>query len=221
MRIEQPKGVRGSLKWIQRSVAERWPDLEAPILAATGGAALRWRSPLAADSYAEYRDEAVLGLVGALHLAESLHGFWPARGPQWDALATTDTGAIVLVEAKAHVSELLSPGTAAGDASRKRIDETLGALAERLNASPRRADWADHFYQLANRLAFLDFLRRNEAPAWLVLVDFVGDAEMAGPSLPETWDAAYQVAWHVMGLPRRHALTPHILHVRPDVRLYA
>ena len=32
MRIEQPQGERGSLKWIQRAVNERWPSLNDPLV---------------------------------------------------------------------------------------------------------------------------------------------------------------------------------------------
>ncbi len=218
MRIEQPAGSKGSLRWIQRSVAERWQTLEAPILARTGAASLRWHSPLAIDAFAEYRDEAFLGLIGKLHLADPLHGFWPARGPQWDAVGQTDSDAVVLVEAKAQIAELLSPPTAASEDARRRIETALADVAERIAPGRRRAPWTEHFYQLAIRLAHLDFLRRHEVEAWLVLVDFVGDAEVGGPKAAEAWDAAYEVAFHVMGLPKRHALSPYILHVRPDVR---
>ncbi|HWJ74112.1 MAG TPA: hypothetical protein VNX29_13175 [Kaistia sp.] len=220
MRIEQPQGRRGSLKWIQRAVAEQWPALGAPILAATGGNDLRWHSPLAADAYAEYRDEACLGLLGQLHLADALQNFWPARGPQWDALGKTDTGAVVLVEAKAQIAELFSPATAVGEATRVRVDAVFEELATRLKASPQRAPWTGHFYQLANRLAYLDFLRQHGVDAWLVLVNFIGDTDTQGPSSEEAWQAAYQVVWHVMGLPKRHALSPYLLHVHPDVRMH-
>lgn len=219
MRIEQPPGSRGSLKWIQRSVAEKWQALEAPILAAAGANDLRWHSPLAADAYAEYRDEACLGLLGQLHLADALQNFWPARGPQWDALGKTDTGAVVLVEAKSRIAELFSPATAVGEAARLKLDVVFEDLAIRLKASERRVPWTEHFYHFASRLAYLDFLRRQGVEAWLVLVNFVGDTEMHGPSSDEAWDAAYQVVWHVMGLPKRHALSHYVLQVHPDVRL--
>jgi hypothetical protein len=50
-----------------------------------------------------------------------------------------------------------------------------------------------------------------------VLVHFLNDHEMGGPTRPETWEAAYQVAFHVLGLSRRHPLSPYVLHVYPDV----
>lgn len=40
---------------------------------------------------------------------------------------------------------------------------------------------------------------------------------MRGPRAREVWEAAYEVAFHVMGLPRRHALSRHIIHAHPTV----
>jgi hypothetical protein len=51
----------------------------------------------------------------------------------------------------------------------------------------------------------------------LVFVNFLGDKEMGGPTTPQTWEAAYQVAFHVMGLRRDHALSAFVVHVYPDV----
>lgn len=45
MRVIQPAGRRGSLKWIQMAVNERWPALDGPILQATGAATVEWLSP--------------------------------------------------------------------------------------------------------------------------------------------------------------------------------
>jgi hypothetical protein len=220
MRIEHPKGIRGSLRWIQQAVAERWSALDEPLIAACGASRLDWLSPIATDAYAEYRDEALLGLVGALHLADPMQSFWPGRGPLWDAVAKSDAGDVLLVDAKASIGELLVPGTAASGVARERIEAVFTTLAARLDASDRRAPWTEHFYPLAVRLAHLDFLRRSGLSAFLVLVDFVGDAETGGPETAEAWDAAYQVAFNVMGLPRRHALSSHVVHVRPDVRAH-
>ncbi|HRO04833.1 MAG TPA: hypothetical protein PLS69_14635, partial [Terricaulis sp.] len=80
-----------------------------------------------------------------------------------------------------------------------------------------KAPWAEAFYQLANRLALLWFLRSRGQAAWLLLVNFVGDHEMKGPKSAAEWEAAYLVAWHVMGLPSRHPLSNYVLHLHPPV----
>ena len=217
-RFPQPVGRRGSLKWIQRAIKDQWPSLNEPILRALPKSTrIDWLSPLESDDFAEYRDEGFLKQLGREDLSGDLQVFWPARGPQWDALGRTDKGDLLLVEAKAHVEEMCSSGTAAGVTSRERISATLDEVAVQLGAREGRAAWTEFFYQLANRLAHLAFLRSHGAPAYLVLVNFVGDAEMDGPTTPEAWQAAYQVAFHVMGLQKRHVLSPFIVDLYPEV----
>ncbi len=220
-RYPQPQGARGSLKWIQRAVNADRAVLDAAILPALGDArSLSWLSPLAEDDFAEYRDTAFLERLGFAHLAPALKEFWPRHGPQWDALARSDTGAVLLVEAKAHIDEMCSPGTAAEPASRARIEATLACVIAAAGASPK-ASWCDAFYQLANRFAHLHFLRSQGVTAWLVLVNFVGDTDMNGPLTRAEWEAAYRVALHVMGIPARSPLLRHVRHVYPDVKMLA
>jgi hypothetical protein len=214
----QQRGKRGSLRWIQSAILDGWESLEQPILAELATATrVDWRSPIAADDFAEYRDGDFLDLVGLTHLRSALSDFWPDRGPQWDALGVSDRQHVLLVEAKAHVAEMCSPGTTAGPSSALRISHALDECAKVLGAREARAAWTEHFYQLANRIAHLHFLRERGVPAYLVLVNFLNDQEMNGPTTQEAWEAAYQVAFHVMGLPKRHALSRYILHVFPDV----
>ncbi len=143
--------------------------------------------------------EAFLGLLGQLHLADALHNFWPERGPQWDALGKTGSGSVLLVEAKAHIAELLSPPTAAGVVSRRRIEAVFDELAVRLNASPQRADWTGHFHRLASRPAHLDFLRRQRRRR-LACAGRISSAtrKWAGPRSAEAREAA------LSGGARRH-----------------
>lgn len=137
MRVIQNQGTRGSLKWIQRAVNEGWPALDQPILLRTGSAGpIMWLSPLASDQFAEYRDDSFLERIGKADLEPALKKFWPARGPQWDALGKTSKGDILLAEAKAHVAEMCSPATAAGPDSRSRIEASLNEVAQDLNAGP-------------------------------------------------------------------------------------
>lgn len=217
-RITQPPGTKGSLRWIQLAVNERWEALDEPILAKLPRATcIEWRSPLERDDFAEYRDGDFLDQIGLDRLRPALKEFWPERGPQWDALGVSDRGDVLVVEAKAHVVEMCSPGTAAGPESRERINRALVSCADHLGARVSRAAWTDHFYQLANRMAHLHFLREHGVPAYLVLVNFLNDPDMKGPTTPEAWEAAYEVAFHVMGLPKRHVLAQYVIEVFPDV----
>lgn len=210
MRIVQPVGTRGSLKWIQRAVNDRPFLLAHPALGP-----VEWLSPLAADDYAEYRDGAFLGRLGLSQFSSALDAFWPARGPQWDALGRSDD-TVVLVEAKAHLDELFS-SCKAGDASRRRIVASLDAVQAKLKAADG-ADWTQRFYQYANRLAHLWLLRSNGIDVRLLLVGFLNDSDVKGPVCSEEWKAAYRMMDYALGLPRHHALSAHILHVFPDVR---
>lgn len=216
-RFPQRADGRGSLKWIQAAVNDRRRPVDAAVLAALPKASrIEWLSPLASDDFAEYRDRAFLDRLGLARHADALASFWPARGPQWDALGRSDSGDLILVEAKAHVRELCSPRSQAGEASLARIVASLQATADSLGAAPL-APWHVAFYQLANRIAHLRFLRELGEPAWLVLVSFVGDEDMHGPQSEEAWRAAYDVVWHVMGLPSRHRLRRYIVEVYPRV----
>src|SRR4051794_23781825 len=105
MRVEQPVGERGSLKWVQRLVGQQAVFAEAqlhPVLGLAQHVTIDWRSPRDDDARAEYRDGAFLERIGAGHLRAALEDFWPRRGPQWDALARTSDGSVLLFEAKAH-----------------------------------------------------------------------------------------------------------------------
>ena len=215
MRVPQGPGRKGSLKWIQEFVNYRSSDLDAAIQSASRdaiGIPIRWRSPLEEDQYAEYRDKMFLNRLGLSLRERRLDQFWPRRGPQWDALGIDTAGASVLVEAKAHVGEMLSPPTGAGEKSRKLILKALKETEEYLGAEST-CDWSGRFFQYANRLAHLYLLHAlNDVDAWLVFVYFVGDAEMDGPQTEREWRAAIKVLEGALGL-KRHKL----LHRRVDV----
>ncbi|MEQ8482259.1 MAG: hypothetical protein RIC18_16540 [Hoeflea sp.] len=209
MRVPQKAGTRGSLKWMQRAVNDRPSVLSHPELGT-----IEWLSPLAGDDFAEYRDQAFLDLLGLSRLASDLDEFWPRRGPQWDALGRSgDT--VVLVEAKAHLDEMFST-CQAGEGSRRRIEASFDHVREALGATSALR-WTERFYQYANRLAHLWFLRKLGVDARLMLVGFVNDGDVNGPSSPEEWHSAYRMIDNALGLPGHHAVAPQILHVHPDV----
>lgn len=80
-RVTQPAGTKGSLKWIQQAVAEKWQTLESPILSKIlGSTAIEWISPLEADAFAEYRDESILTVLRQAKLIPDLQAFWPRQG---------------------------------------------------------------------------------------------------------------------------------------------
>lgn len=139
---------------------------------------LEWLSPLRVDGYRELRD----GLWARADLPRPTpqeDGFWPARGPQWDGVAIVrgSSGAtgVLLVEAKSHVGELDSSASEAEGDRLVQIRAALDEVKEHLGVPPA-TEWAKRYYQIANRLAYLYYLRiRLGYPAWLLWVYFLGD----------------------------------------------
>jgi len=218
-RVPQPAGERGSLKWIQRAVNQRSDVLETAVrraLPLPAGRFLEWVSPLQKDDYAEYRDQTALERLRLGPLKHPLPKFWPTRGPQWDALATCGD-AVLLVESKAHVRELLSPSTQASKPSRRRIQASLQLAQRGFRASPG-CDWSLRFYQYANRLAHLHFLwKMNRVNALLAFVYFLNDTEMNGPATEREWQAAISVLQEALGV-RGRLPESRIADVFVDVR---
>ncbi len=218
-RVPQSEGNRGSLKWIQRLVNSR-PDLISDRIVVDAkletNDQIRWLSPLASDDYAEYRDSAFLERLNITVDQRPLQQYWPRRGPQWDALGKITSGKVLIVEAKAHVGELVSAGTQSSGKSRDLIVASLEEAKSFLRV-PARADWTGPFYQYANRLAHLYLLRTlNAVDAYLVFVYFLNDEEMNGPRSIREWQAAVKTLEASLGL-RRHPLSRYVIDVFVDV----
>lgn len=210
-RIPNAKAKKGSQRWLQELVEYR-----PLVLQPAGTPELEWLSPRENDDWAEYRDGTMLSKLGLDHLEKSLSEFWPRGGPVWDGLARSGE-TVFLVEAKSHVPEFLSsPSAAKAPQSREMIRLAMENTRLHLGAD-ERSDWTRVFFQYANRLAHLWWLRQERVDAKLLFVSFIGDLEMKGPSASETWDAVFQAADHALGLPAKHPLRKHVLLVHPDV----
>lgn len=196
-RYSQGPCAKGSQRWMQLFVNQAPEVLDEQI----GLGSIDWRSPLAADEYAEYRDDAFLELLGISLPRRSLDSFWPRGGPQWDALGRAQSGEVILIEAKAHLNELYSPATGASESSLEIIRTSLTDAARGLGVLPG-FDWSKQFYQYANRLAHAHFLDHvNGVPTKLVFLYFMGDPDMKkGPSKREEWETAIKTVHTVLGL---------------------
>jgi hypothetical protein len=215
MRVKQRSDGKGSLKWMQSLVATGGIDIAfVEELHLQPGVTIDWRSPLASDDFAEYRDESFLRLIGHESLAPHLRRFWPQQGPQWDGLAVSSDGKVILVEAKAHVGELVSSCTAGQD-SLELINQSLQEAKVHYGAHPA-ADWTTGFYQYANRLAHLKFLLDNGVDAHLVFIYFLNAWDMGRTSLAE-WANVLDDCYDRLGLARERK-DPHIhsLYVNVD-----
>ncbi len=196
-RVPQRVGTRGSLKSIQQLIELNPSMLTDAIRAGIGEGSewtVEWVSPRRHDEWAEYRDAGFLLQLDLPQLIPDLKEFWPPGGPQWDGLGKASDNGVVLVEAKAHFDELTS-NCGAAEKSRVRIDRALGRTKAALSA-PTSSDWSSQYYQYANRLAHLEFLRDRGVKAWLVFLYFYGDSDMKGPVSPKEWkdrlDAVHQ-----------------------------
>ena len=214
-RTKQKEDSHGSLKDIQLLVNHYSPLLNNQLKLSFKELVndkINWKSPLANDDYAEYSDEDFIQKIG-LDISETkLSDFWPSRGPQWDALATTNNEGIILVEAKANIPEIVSPPTSSGDVSKKLITRSLEETRDYLDASIQN-DWSGTFYQYTNRIAHLYFLREVcKKPAFLANVYFVGDKSVKGPESIEAWQGAIQVSHSYFGL-GRHKLSKYMADI--------
>lgn len=195
----------GSQRWLQLAV-NRCPNILDEAIAKAidleHGETIKWLSPLESDGFTEYRDNAFLECLGLRPQYRRLEDFWPTWGPVWDGLARTSGGRYLLIEAKANIPEFDTNPTGASGGSickiRKALDETKAFLGIRA-----QTDWSKCFYQYANRVAHLYFLRElNNIDATLVFVYFVGDATVYGkaPVSLEGWQTAISLATHHLGI---------------------
>lgn len=213
---------RGSQRWLQIAVNQRASLLDEPLCQSAGlpaGSTIEWLSPLVSREYGEYRDHAFLDLLGLTGLKRPLRAFWPAGGPVWDGLArVAGTQTVFLVEAKAHIAEMLSGTSRAGNDSRELIERSLRAVQKSL--APRSGmDWAAvPFYQYVNRLAHLHFLRvDNGVDAHLVNVYFTHADDMGGPAERAEWEGAVRLLETQLGL-GRHKLAEYVHEIFVDTR---
>jgi hypothetical protein len=130
---------------------------------------------------------------------------------------------VLLVEAKSHVAEVRSSCTATSEASRRKISRSFQAT-KRYLAVDDGPDWLDGYYQAANRLAFLYFLRaRLGVPTWLVSIYFMGDVFEVGGVLQDCpkdqagWRESIKQMHEWLGLPATDPLS----HFRLDLFLPA
>jgi hypothetical protein len=213
----QLEAKKGSQKWIQKIVNENRDILNRQLrikLDISEDEVIEWLSPLRKYEYAEYRDKAVLDLLGISIDTVARNTFWPERGPQWDGIGRTSKD-VFLVEAKSHIPELISSLQAKDPTSIKTINSSLEKTKKEL-CSKTDFDWSKTFYQYANRLAHVNFLRRFNIPTYFVCVYFVNDLEMKGPTTVDEWKGAIRVLHECLGL-REYLLQKWVVDVFVDV----
>ncbi|MEX2029349.1 MAG: hypothetical protein WD906_00025 [Anaerolineales bacterium] len=132
-------------------------------------------------------------------------------------MALTSSGAVLMVEAKANLPELESPSSQAREQSASVIRRSL-ARAKPSFGAPATAEWMRVYYQYANRLAWLHFLRaENAVDAYLVFLYFVGASEVAGPTSESEWEPAIELAHQALEL-HEGPLSPFVLNAFVNVQ---
>ena len=221
--MNETAALRGSQRWLQIAV-NRCPGIIDDAISRAMGLgqdeSIEWRSPLESEDFIEYRDHAFLERLGLRPQRRKLSDFWPARGPVWDGLARTSAGRSLLIEAKANIPEFNSSPTGASGRSLTKIRAALEETRSFLRVTSE-TDWTRCFYQYANRLAHLYFLRElNGIDATLVFIYFTGDTTVPGrdPVSREGWEAAVSLATNHLGVhPSSPWLRENVIDVFIDV----
>ena len=165
---------------------------------------ITWHSPIEKEGYKEYRNE-FLDLEDEWKGKRNLLGdFWPRQGPQWDGLAVVQgkngQKGLLLVEAKAHVNEMRSKIKAADEKSIQLIESTLEEVKQKFQSEASLDIWLNHYYQLANRLAYLYILNEKiSIPTWLIFCNFVDDNTHISTDINK-WIKHYQEVFSVMDI---------------------
>ncbi len=202
-RRERPATTQRSEHWLRVAVNQCTDAFNVQLCSVFSwlhSDALVWLSPVESDDFAEYYDDAFLDRLGVGRLQVPLSSFWPRSGPRWDGLARSNGGRLLLVEAKAYIEEGVDYRSKAGEVSFARIQ---GALAEAKTAFKATEDspWEAPFYQYANRLAHLYFLRElNRLDAYLLFLYFADAPDVPKPCSIPQWDGAVRLTEKCLGL---------------------
>ena len=198
----------GSEHWLRLAISEHAGELDHAVqesFAFESTEAIEWLSPIGSDEFAEYRDEHFLQRLDILTLQVPLAQFWPSKDPQWDGLARTSSGRIILLEAKAYLDEVADSKTAASyPASRALIHKSLLEAQDFFEAKGGQP-WTETYYQYANRLAHLYFLRElNHLDAYLIFLNFADAPDRTTPASTADWEHHRKAVRKQLGLSERY-----------------
>lgn len=106
---------------------------------------------------------------------------WPDGGPRWDGIAVltrkNKKKTLLLIEAKAHKSELKGSPCMAEAASKENIRCLIDDVKKKhQDVFKQDANWLDTpYYQFSNRLAFLLYLQEEKFDVALIYILFAND----------------------------------------------
>jgi hypothetical protein len=194
-----------------------------PSLAEEAVGDITWVSPLGDEL--ECWNLRFLQKLDLLDWEKEFRAFWPFSGmgtPHWDALATVQTNqgpGIVMVEAKAHLSEFDKPGDATGAesvASLTKIRQACANARSFYGVRPTIPPWETRYYQVSNRLTHLWWTYAvPKRPTWLVWVLFTDDRDTwaSDSRSAHEWSKTYARVLREVGLSTGHKLEDRIAPV--------
>lgn len=155
--------------------------------------------------YAGPCDKELLNLEFIPALNDEWKSFWACgtAGINWDAAGVTEDGTYILVEAKAHLSEMknsasCSKGALANNSSR------IADFIEKYGIDSTPEIWVKDFYQVANRLVITDFLQERNYKVKLLYVLFENGFEYnrdrSDSASKEEWDSEMERELKLMGI---------------------
>jgi hypothetical protein len=129
----------------------------------------------------EYKGINFLPLKAREKISENWKKYWPQTGnpPNWDAVIfctpiVSDSKLAdewIIVEAKAHLEEMESSSGATGT-SREIISKAFDETKKRFDIQTNN-NWFEKYYQLANRLAFVNFMLDNGINVSILNIFFI------------------------------------------------
>ena len=183
---------------------------------------LEWLSPLKDDDYAEYVDQDFINRLDInSQIIKPLKEFWPNGGANWDGLAK-DNETIFLIEAKAHISEQMIDSTGATSMeSINLIKKSLGETKSFLDVKSDVSWCKDNYYQYANRIAYLYYLREiNKIDAHLLFIYFLNDKTVTEKAeTKEDWEKAINEVYKKLELEKSNKFSDYIHHIFIDTEL--
>ena len=187
---------KGSKRMMQILVNEH-----SHILNEILNANLKWLSPLESDNYKEFQ-------LNGEHISKELgldwselKAFWPTRQPQWDGLAISHDekgSTLYLFETKSHLDEI-SSGCC--------IYEETSSSQRTYQCNGFDKIWLNKYYQISNRLVFLEKMKEFASKAKfdfvkLVFLNFENDPTwgLQGKSVcVGGWQSKYEKIFKDMG----------------------
>ena len=217
-RVTHTTETHGSQKDIQL-LANKFPELLDSKLSKILNKQIKldWLSPLSNDEFAEYVDQSFIERLGITNtIIHHLNHFWPNGGAHWDGLAKYED-TVFMMEAKAHISEQKIESTGASQKSLKLIEESLQNTKDFLNVTADISWCRDNYYQYANRIAHLYYLRElNHIDAHLLFIYFLNDSSVSENETQKDWEKAINSVYKSLKLERNNKLSNFIHHIFID-----